>query len=124
MVLQSIADHHLLIGLCFFGLSFQFVILHLLIPVCTQIYHVFLVVLLVDFLEDYFKFLTCFSFPIHSTNITIQFNRLVTNDSISETSILHFLIILCLVADRHLCFCWHFHPKRVVSLCCRLVFIT
>jgi len=36
----------------FFDLSFQFVILQLLISVCTQLHHLFLVFLLVDFPED------------------------------------------------------------------------
>ena len=36
-----------------FYLSFQFVIVRLLISVFTQFHHLFLVVLLVDFPEDY-----------------------------------------------------------------------
>jgi hypothetical protein len=41
----------------FFDLSFQFVILHLLIPVCTQFHHLFLVIILVDLPEDYCQIL-------------------------------------------------------------------
>jgi hypothetical protein len=57
MALQSNAELRLLNGLLstlFLALSFQFLILHLLICVCTQFHHVFLVFLLlvVDFPED------------------------------------------------------------------------
>ena len=38
----------------FFYLFFQFVILHILISVCTSFHHLFLGVTLVDFPEDYF----------------------------------------------------------------------
>jgi len=58
MALQSRVDLRLLIGLLpfssVFDLPFQFVILHLLISVCTQFHHLFLVVSLVDFPEDYY----------------------------------------------------------------------
>jgi hypothetical protein len=37
----------------FVDFSFQLVILHVLISVCTQFHHLFLVVFLVDFPEDY-----------------------------------------------------------------------
>jgi len=57
MAPQSNADLHLLNGLLpvsyVFGLSFQFVILRLLISVHTQSHRLFLVALLVDFPEDY-----------------------------------------------------------------------
>jgi len=36
-----------------FDFFFQFLILHLLISVSTQFHHLFLVVLLIDFPEDY-----------------------------------------------------------------------
>jgi len=55
---QSIVDLRLLKGLLpvssVFNLSFQFVISHLLLSVCTQFRHLFLVVLLVDFPEDFY----------------------------------------------------------------------
>jgi len=57
MALQSNADLCLFNGLLPFSsvfyLSFKFVLLRLLIPVCTQIHHLFLVVLLVDFPDEY-----------------------------------------------------------------------
>ena len=37
----------------FLDVSFQLLILHLLKPVCTQLHHLFLVVLLVDFPKHY-----------------------------------------------------------------------
>jgi len=58
MPLQSNADLHFLKGLllvnCFFYFIFQFLILHLLISVCTKFRHLCLVVLLVDFPGDYY----------------------------------------------------------------------
>jgi len=57
MALHSSADLRLLYGLLLvssvFDISFQFVILHLLISVCTQFHNLFLVALLVYFPEDY-----------------------------------------------------------------------
>ena len=41
----------------FFDLTFHFLILHLLISVCTDFCHLFLVVLLLDFPEDYCQIL-------------------------------------------------------------------
>jgi hypothetical protein len=60
MELQSNANLRLLNGLfpanSVFHLCFQFVILHVLIPICTQFHHPFLVVLFVHLLEHFFKF--------------------------------------------------------------------
>jgi hypothetical protein len=53
-----------------FDLPVQIVILHLSIYVCTQCHHLFLVVLLVDFPEQYFNYCTYFPFTIHANNIT------------------------------------------------------
>ena len=47
-------------------LSFQYLLLHLLISLCTQLYHMFVVVLLVDFSEDYFWIFGHFPFTLHS----------------------------------------------------------
>jgi len=59
MALQSNADLHLLKGLLpvnsvILTSLFQFLILQLLISVCTQIRHLYLVVLLVYFSGDYY----------------------------------------------------------------------
>jgi len=53
-------------------LSFQYLILHLLVFLCTQLHHMFVVVLLVDFSEDSFLILDHFPFILHSINITNQ----------------------------------------------------
>ena len=50
--------------------SFNLVIFRLLISVCTQFHHLCLVVLLVYFHADYFKYLAYFSFTTHSTSMT------------------------------------------------------
>jgi hypothetical protein len=52
-----------------FDLSFQFLILHLLISLCKQFHHLFLAVLLVDFPGIIIKYLAYFSFTTHSINM-------------------------------------------------------
>ena len=74
MTIQSNVDLSLLNGLlpfgCVFDVSFQFLILHLLLSVCTQFYHLLLVFLLVDFPQVCVKYLTYFSFSIHFVKIS------------------------------------------------------
>jgi hypothetical protein len=53
----------------YFHFSFQFVIFHFLITVCTQFHHLFLVVVLVDFPEDY-RLHNWLTFTINTTNMT------------------------------------------------------
>ena len=67
-----------------FDLSFQSVILHLLISVCIQLHQMLLVVNLVDFPEDYCEILDLFLF-YHSFYLNDQSNSI----NLSVPSILH-----------------------------------
>jgi hypothetical protein len=80
----------------FYNLFFQFLILRLLIRVCTQFHHLFLVVFLSTSQRIIIKYLNYSSFNIHSINMTnpIQptYSNIQNNISISK-QLQEFLII-------------------------------
>ena len=105
MALQSNADLRLLNGLpesrSVFELSFQFVTLHLLISVCTQLRHLFLAVLLVDFPADYYQILVliflyypfCWHDQSNSTDLFWQMRVIISKspNSCSNSLLYRFL---------------------------------